>query len=197
MKSIILYSIASVMIISTSCKRETTTSSASSHIDADSPEEKINIIESSRDEIQWLSIEEAEKLMDVTPKKLFVDVYTDWCGFCKKMDRSTFTEEEIIAYVNQHFYAVRLNAEGTDTLRFNNQTYHNDDRFHQLATNWLSGRMGFPSFAYIDTDKQLITTIPGYRNDEELIVDLHFIHEEQYKTTDYDAFDQEYWERQD
>ena len=39
--------------------------------------------------IKWISIEEAEKLNKENPKKIMIDVYTDWCGWCKKMDKDT------------------------------------------------------------------------------------------------------------
>ncbi|MBT8210292.1 MAG: thioredoxin domain-containing protein, partial [Eudoraea sp.] len=65
-------------------------------------------------EVQWLTWEEATNLAttEENPKKIFVDVYTDWCGWCKKMDKDTFQNAEVAAYMSKNFYMVKLDGEG-------------------------------------------------------------------------------------
>ena len=77
----------------------------------------------SSQQINWVSIEEAEKMNKEKPKKIMVDVYTDWCGWCKKMDKDTFSNPVIAEIINEHYYAVKLNAEGKDEIIFNGTTY--------------------------------------------------------------------------
>ena len=72
------------------------------------PEEKATI--------KWLTLEEAYKLNQKNPKKIFVDVYTNWCGWCKRMDRDTFQDAKVAEFVNENFYAVKLNAESQDKM---------------------------------------------------------------------------------
>ncbi len=66
-----------------------------------------------QDQIQWMKFEEAIAANTKQPKMILVDVYTDWCGWCKKMDKETFTNPKVIAHLKQNFYAVKLNAENT------------------------------------------------------------------------------------
>ena len=66
--------------------------------------------------IRWLSFEEAVALHAVEPKKLFIDVYTDWCGWCKRMDKTTFVDSAVASELGGHFYAVKLNAERKELL---------------------------------------------------------------------------------
>ena len=63
-------------------------------------------------EVEWMSWEEAlaRSESDAEPKKIFVDVYTDWCGWCKRMDATTFVDPTIVSLMDEHFYAVKLNA---------------------------------------------------------------------------------------
>jgi len=74
--------------------------------------------------IHWLSIEEALKAQEDNPKKIFIDMYTDWCGWCKVMDQKTFADPSVIKTLNENFYAVKFNAEQTNPVKFNGRTYN-------------------------------------------------------------------------
>ena len=69
--------------------------------------------------IKWITLQEAEKLNKQKPKKIMVDLFTSWCGWCKQLDATTFQDAKVIEYVNQNFYAVKFNAERPDTIVFN------------------------------------------------------------------------------
>ena len=75
--------------------------------------------------INWVSLQEADSLYQIQPKPFFVDVYTDWCGWCKRMDATTFSNQEIANYLNQNFYAVKLDAETKDSILFKGSVFKN------------------------------------------------------------------------
>jgi thioredoxin-related protein len=147
----------------------------------------------STDKIKWMDIEEATALNKKKPKKFFIDTYTDWCGWCKKMDASTFINPVIVAYMNQNFYAVKFNAERKDTVQFNGKTYVNPNptgsrASHQLAQELLSGKMSYPSFVFLDENLAKVTIVPGFRKAPEFEVILNYIGSNAYKTQKWEEF---------
>ncbi|WP_439474460.1 thioredoxin family protein [Algoriphagus formosus] len=112
----------------------------------------------SQDQITWLKFEEAVAANQSDPKMLLVDVYTDWCGWCKKMDKETFTDPEVIKYVNENFYAVKLNAEDTKrTFDFMGK------KFSEAQLAAAMRVRSYPNFVVIEPTLQNIAQLPGYR----------------------------------
>jgi thioredoxin-related protein len=151
------------------------------------------------DKIHWLSFQEAVEMNKKNPKKIFIDVYTDWCGWCKKMDATTFANPVIVKDMNKYFYAVKLNAEMKDTVVFSNVTFINSNPVkgpHQLAISLLKGQMGYPTTVYMNEKFIWLNPgpleeagpFPGYRSAEELEGILVFLGENHYQTEKYNDF---------
>ena len=135
--------------------------------------------------IKWYSIEEVAKLNEENPRKVFIDLYTDWCGWCKKLDQTTFIDPVIVELLNSEFYAVKFNAESKDPISFGGKTFVNEGgksrNPHQLAVAMLQGQMSYPSAAYMDEDLQLLTAVPGYLTAKDLEPILNFFANDSYK----------------
>src|SRR5690554_7431591 len=76
-------------------------------------------------QINWMTMDEALEAQKTEPKKIFMDVFTTWCGPCKMLDKNTFTDKNVIAYLNENFYAVKFNAEGNESVTYKDFTYTN------------------------------------------------------------------------
>ncbi|UZD23533.1 thioredoxin fold domain-containing protein [Algoriphagus halophytocola] len=117
-----------------------------------------------QEKIEWLKFEEAVAATEANPKMLLVDVYTDWCGWCKKMDKETFTDPAVIQYINERFYAVKMNAEDTKrTFDFKGKEY---SEAQMAATMRVRS---YPNFVIIDPTLKNITQLPGYRQPAEFL----------------------------
>ena len=128
--------------------------------------------------INWMTFQEAVKLNETAPKKIFIDVYTDWCGWCKKMDKTTFLDPAVVEYMNENYYAVKLDAEMNDTISFAGYTFVNEGGrrgTHQLAAALLQGRLSYPSYVFMNEKNQVLTVAPGYMEPKDLMPILKYI----------------------
>ncbi len=144
-------------------------------------------------QIEWLSWEEAVKKNRQQPKKILVDVYTDWCGWCKTMDKKVFADPVIAAYVKEHFYAVKFDAEQKETLKYDGHTFNFNTEIgrrgsHELAYALLDGRMSYPSIVYLDENRDRISISPGFKPADKFINELNFIKGGHYRTKTYQEF---------
>ncbi len=141
--------------------------------------------------IQWLDIETALEKQKTQVKPIFVDMYTDWCGWCKKLDAETFSNPNIATYINTYFYPVKFNAETKDTIVFQGKTYINQSKgrrsTHDLALKLLENRPSYPSMVYIDEKGHSVRT-SGYLSATDIQPILIYFAERIQKTTNYPEF---------
>jgi thioredoxin-related protein len=147
------------------------------------------------EKIKWYSFEEAFQLSKKKPKKIFVDVFTDWCGWCKKMDAETFTNDVIAAYMSKHFYCVKLNAERKDTVIIDGVTFTNPNpqskrSTHQLANELLRNSMSYPSYVFLNEKGQWLTVVAGYQNAKAFEPIIHYFGEDAYIKTPWTDYQQ-------
>lgn len=146
------------------------------------------------DKINWMSFEEALKLNETNPKKIFIDVFTDWCGWCTKMDQTTFLDEDVVTYMNENYYAVKFNAEQTKPIVFNGHTFVNPNPngsrkgTHELAQALLQGKMSYPSYVFMNEKNQLLTIVPGYAEAKAFLPILKYIGTNAFQTVSWEEF---------
>lgn len=144
-------------------------------------------------EIQWLSIEEVAARMKQEPRKVVIDVYTDWCGWCKKMDKSTFTDPEVAQLVNDHFYAVKLDAEGKEPITLNGKTFNFKPEYkaHELAVALLQGQMSFPTTVYLDENMNMLAPVPGYLDAKNFSKILRYFGENHHQNMNFQEYEKQ------
>ncbi len=145
------------------------------------------------EEIKWYSFEEAVALNTENPKLIFVDVYTDWCGWCKKMDASTFADPIIVKYMKEKYYCVKLDAEQGEAISFMGKEFVNpnpDGRrsTHQLAATLLNNKMSYPSYVFMNGENKVLTVVNGYMNTEKFNPIIHWFGEGAYLNQSYQDY---------
>lgn len=147
--------------------------------------------------IKWMTWEEAQAANKKTPKKIFVDVYTDWCGWCKRMDATTFTDAKVIESINKNYYAVKFNAEQRADINFNGKVYKfiesNGGRgYHELAGFLMQNRMSYPTSVYLDEKLNLLSPVPGYQDAATMQMILNYFGSNIYLTTNWEDYQKNY-----
>ena len=127
-------------------------------------------------DITWLSWAQAVEATKAAPKPLIVDVYTDWCGWCKRMDETTFRDPRVAAYVNDNFYAVKLDAEQKGDIVYDGTTFSFQQQgkrgVHMLAASLLDGRLSYPSIVYLNGAMERTMISPGFKDADALLGEL-------------------------
>ncbi|ASV29101.1 thioredoxin family protein [Maribacter cobaltidurans] len=145
-------------------------------------------------EVKWLSWNEAAELAatDKNPKKVFIDVYTDWCGWCKKMDKDTFQNPEVAAYMSENFYMVKLDGEGKEPIEFKGKTYKfvpsGRKGYHELAAALMQGRLSYPTTIFLDQEFNMLSPVPGYQKPEPFLNIARYFGDDIYKEKDWKTY---------
>ncbi|WP_460220755.1 thioredoxin family protein [Psychroserpens sp. MEBiC05023] len=143
----------------------------------------------SAQEINWMTFEEALAAQKKTPKKIMMDVYTNWCGPCKMLDKNTFHNKDVVDYVNKNYYAVKFNGEGNSVITYKGKTYTNPNYKEELKNrrngNHEFGRVlgirAYPTIVYFDEQGNKIQPISGYMKPQQIELYLKLFHTDDYK----------------
>ena len=141
--------------------------------------------------VKWYSIEEAATLAKSNPRPIFVDAYTDWCGWCKKLDKDTFSNPVIAEILNTKYYAVKFDAEGKEPVTFQGRKFVNDGtlgKTHQLAYALLQGNLGYPTVVFLTAESELITPVSGYKTPVQIEPMLHYFAGSSWQKQSYEDF---------
>lgn len=149
----------------------------------------IGISNSMAQSIKWMSFNEAIEAQKKNPKKIFIDVYAIWCGPCKMLEKNTFSNKKVAEYINTHFYAVKFNAEGNESITYKGKTFKNPgfvpDKKGRNATHEFTlaaSVKGYPTMIFLDENADMIFPISGYYTPSELEPFLKLIGSDKYKS---------------
>ena len=127
-------------------------------------------------EIKWMSMDEALTAQKKKAKPIFMDVYTDWCGPCKMLDKKTFHDPEVVKYINDNYYAVKFNAESNSEVNYKGKKYTNPqydaNRKGRNAQHEFAGLLGiraYPTMMVFDAKGAMKEPIVGLYEPAQLL----------------------------
>lgn len=142
--------------------------------------------------IQWLTIEEAFARIQKEPRKVLIDVYTDWCGWCKVMDRETFKDKAVTEYINKKYYAVKLDAEQKGTIKLGDKQFKYLEQggrgINEIALALTNNQPSYPTTVFLDDHFNMIQPLPGYLKAKEFHQIITFFGEDYHKKQDFESY---------
>jgi thioredoxin-related protein len=143
-----------------------------------------------KSKIKWISITELNEQYKIQPKPILIDVYTNWCGWCRVMEKETYSQESVSSYINDNYYAVKFDAETTDSVEFNGRKfgYNTSYKANELAIYLLDGRMGYPTTILLSSINAQPAPLSGFLKPSELEPPLKFFAEGAYKKKEFPEY---------
>jgi len=146
--------------------------------------------------VKWMSFEEALERSKTEKRKIFIDVYTDWCGWCKVMDKNTFSEASVAKILNDKFYPVKFDAEQTKDIQFAGRTFKfipsGNRGIHELAAALLNNQLSYPTVVFLDEEFRMIQPLAGYQKAPEFHKIIQFIGDDYFKKMKWSEFQNVY-----
>lgn len=141
------------------------------------------------DAVSWMTVEQAADKLQHDQRPVLIDLYTTWCGWCKEMDKKTYSNKKVAAYLEEKFYTVKVDAETHAAITWQGRTfaYSPQYRSNEFALYLTQGRLEFPTTVIIPPG-DAPQAIPGYLTPKDLELLVKYFGEGAYKTEGFDVF---------
>jgi thioredoxin-related protein len=143
---------------------------------------------SSGGKVKWMKFEEALIASQKEPRKIFVDIFADWCGWCKVLDRDTFSDSLVAKILNEQYYPVKLDAESKETHSLGDRKVTSAELATTLATSKPGERIGLPTMVLLNETNNLLTRIQGAQKPDFMAPALLFFSENHYLNKSWEVY---------
>jgi thioredoxin-related protein len=119
--------------------------------------------------VKWKPFEKGLKDAAAAKKYSFVDVYTDWCGYCKQLEATTLKAKPVLAELEKNFESIKFNAESEDLVTWKGKKMS----MRELSANW--GVEGFPTMLFLNSKGEIIGSFASFADADLMVKLLNYI----------------------
>lgn len=150
----------------------------------------VKVTPTSHEKLDWLNMGDLSQKMKENPRPVLIDLYTNWCNWCKVMDDGTYRNHQVVDYIKSHFYAVKLDAQAKEVVDWKHRTYGYNPGYqvNDFALFVTEGNPGFPTTVIVPDEKSSPLVVPGYLDATEIEPVLKYFGEGAYKTESFSEF---------
>jgi thioredoxin-related protein len=147
-----------------------------------------------KETLNWLTLSEVEAKLKEQPRPVLIDLYTDWCGWCKVMDKKTYTNQQLIKYLNEKFYVVKLNAETKQELNWRGKKYNFNPQYktNDIAVYLTGGELAYPTTVIIPDNNSSPQPIAGMLEVKDMELITTYFGEDKYGKVSFDSYARNY-----
>ena len=127
------------------------------------------------EKVQWLSFDAAVAKAQKENKHVVVDVYTNWCGWCKVMDRQTYGNDDVAAYLTENFALAKVNGESAAKLMWQGKAL--TEREFAKAV----GVTGYPATYFMKPNEDILGGVAGYIKAPDMLIYTKYVHTKYYE----------------
>ncbi len=133
-------------------------------------------------DLKWKKFDEGVIEAKKTKKKILLNVYADWCKWCKKLDAEVYTDPKVASYLNKYYILIKVNGESNDKVTHKNQ------RMTEEQLSRVFGVTGFPTIIFLDHNAEVIDKLSGFVAADRFLPIIQYIGEDYYKKMKWDEF---------
>jgi thioredoxin-related protein len=126
--------------------------------------------------LAWKSLESGFAEARQANKKIMIDVYTDWCGWCKRLDKDTYSNDTVARYLGERYVIIKLNAESNTKVEFEGTPYTEATLAQAFGVN------GYPTIIFFDSNGDPLDKIASYIPPAQFLPILMYFGDDAYKT---------------
>jgi thioredoxin-related protein len=141
------------------------------------------------DKTQWMTLQQVGDSLQKQKRPVLIDLYTDWCGWCKVMDKKTYANKKVGAYLKDKFYTAKVDAETKSAITWKGKTYtfNQNYRTNDFAVYLTKGQLSYPTTVIIPVDGEP-QAIPGYLTPPELELLVKYFGEGHDRKTSFEDY---------
>jgi thioredoxin-related protein len=134
------------------------------------------------DSLIWYKYDEGLAKAEKEKKHILIAFYTTWCGWCRRMDKFTYTDKDIKEILNESYVAIKVNAQSKEKVKVDGK---------EITETELARKFGvrsYPTTWFLKNLGEKIAPYYGYADAQSFLPVLNYIKDDLYDEISYEEY---------